>query len=521
MKTQSTVNNPTNAAIPGTQRTLRRSLSLVSTLIISIACTGAIAQSINLLPAANGSAGAALGTAMYRHVISSPTARCNDGTPAVAYVQRATTVANANNWIISMEGGGSCKNAQECLDRWQGVGDPDLGIQKMSSSISRVTWNTWRGLAAAVNSPPNGWVAETINGVPSYAAAPRISPGGILSNAAANPFATWNKVYLNYCSSDNHLGKNPLVLGTGFDRTNTAVAFELQFRGADIFDGLIADLRAGVNACAPGPGPACQAPPSLNNAATIVLTGSSAGSQGAQDTLDGFRAGQSAVNPATLVRGVFDAGSGPLRNGFPYSQALTGFVSYQAQMDAEWLMMKNYWMARTDDSCTVLNMELPSRCADNIHLQRHHITTSFFFHTDLLDSVAGKKIRENFYPEAGVVSYLPGTGAWILSNGALQNLQEISILRNLTARRYPTEFAAIGADLQWIPPGIFAPRCESHVALFSAAGFVNRVLPVAGVPTNLSTALTTWLATAPGAATSFTAFATPGTTAAGGAGVCF
>jgi Pectinacetylesterase len=485
-----------------------RALILVSTLV-SVLSTSAWAQSIARLRAANGPGGSTSGP-MYRHIINSPNARCNDGTAAVAYVQAATDIAHANDWIISLEGGGSCSNAQDCLNRWQDANNKGVGIQKMSTSVSRATWNGWQGLAAAVNSPPNGWTAQTINGVPSYGAPSAITMSGILSNAAGNPFAGWNKVHLNYCSSDNHIGQNPLVLGTGIDRAGSAVAFELQFRGADIFDGLITDLRNAV-ACAPGPG-ACVSPPSLNNAGTILLTGSSAGSQGLQDTLDYFRAGQSALNAATLVRGVFDAGSGPLRNEFPYSLSLAGFTNYQAQMDHEWNnIMVGFWNARTDQSCKDLNLELPSRCADHMHLQRHHITTSFFFHTDLLDYVAGESIRKNFYPDTLSVpagNYLPGTAAWIQSTGALDNLQDIHILQDLTARRYASEHALILADAQWMAPGIFAPRCRGHVALESAAGFNGRLLNFAGVPTNLATGIVTWLSGVP-----FAAYATPGTTA--------
>jgi Pectinacetylesterase len=501
---------PALAAAAPTHR-IRNLLSAIALLVGTLAT----AQPINLIPAGNATGGA--GTALYRHIINSPNSLCNDGSPAVAYVQTATNAANVNDWVIAMEGGGSCKNAQECLDRWQGLGG---GIQLMSTQISRITWNTSRGLGVATFSPPSGWEAATIGGLPFYVAPARVSRGGMFANVAANPFAGWNKVFLNYCSSDNHIGRNPLTNNSGISRAGAAVAFNLQFRGADIFDGLIADLRAGFTACAPGPGAACQTMPTLNSATNILLTGSSAGSQGAQDTLDFFRTGQTAVNANTVVRGVFDAGSGPLRNELPYSQALSSFVSYQADMDAEWKMMTSYWQARTDQTCFDLNAELRSRCADHMHLQRHHITTSFFFHQDLLDHVSYPKILSRFFPEAGVVTYPAGTAAWELSTGSLENLQDLSMYREFTAYRYPSERLLITGDPQWIPSGIFAPRCQGHVAL-SNSGFFNLMLPVGGVPTNLATALTTWLATAPAAASTITAYATPGIGPAGGAGVCF
>jgi Pectinacetylesterase len=473
--------------------------------VLAATSSSLMAQPIQLQRAFNGSGGAGPGTAMARHIIASPTALCNDGTAAVAYVQAATSAVNANDWIISMEGGGSCSNAQECLDRWQ-----RMGIQSMSTSIPRATWNAFLVAAGLPITAPNGWTAQTIGGVPSYAVPPAISLGGILSNAAANPFAGWNKVHINYCSSDNHLGQQPFVANMATSSwTGAAVNFDLQFQGAAIFDGLIANLRAGVIACPFGAGNPCQTMPTLNSASTILLTGSSAGSQGAQDTLDFFRADQAAFNAATRVRGVFDAGSGPLRMELPYSLALTGFVSYQAMMDAEWIKMQTYWQARTDASCIALNGELPSRCADHMHLQRHHITTSFFFHQDLLDYVAGEQMFTKFFPDPSIGgSYLPGTAAWVQSTKGLSNLQDIHMLREYTGRRYIAEFLTIMGDPQWMPPGIFAPRCKGHVALPFASAFNGRLIDVAGVPTSLSTGLVTWLATG-----NFAAYATPGTTA--------
>lgn len=481
-----------------------KAVAVAALFSLFLSSADSVAQPITAIQPANGAGGAppALAGPMTRHFINSPNALCNDGTQAVAYLQTATAPARVNDWVFLMEGGGSCTDGTSCLRRWQGeVTEPDLGIQKMSTSIPRATWNAWNP------NTPNGWTAQTINGVAVYAMPPRIAPGGILSNVAANPFSGWNKVFLNYCSSDNFLGQNPLFEANDVtDRAGAPVDFDIQFRGADIFDGLIADLRTRVTCPV---GVACQRPLSLNSANTIVLAGSSAGSQGAQDTLDRFREDQAIYNAQTRVRGVFDAGSGPLRSSFPYSVALTGFVSYEAQMLATWDQMQSVWNARTDASCIAENAELPSRCADHLHLQRHHITTSFFFHTDILDKVAGPKIYANFYPDALIGGlYLPGTAAWMQSNGGLANMRELHMLRDLTARRYPAEYNAITLDPQWIAPGIFAPRCKGHVALMDGSGFLYRTIDVAGVPTNLATAIATWLSGVP-----FAAYATAGTIA--------
>ncbi len=502
---------------PSTEQHRSHTIKQIFGASLTFSICGAVgAQTLLDFPAGNGNGGAGPGTAMTRHWITSANALCNDGSPAAAYIQAAPAGINENNWIIFFEGGGSCGSDQECLDRWQSTVDPDVGIQKMSTRIPRLTWNTWRGLGAGVLSPPTSWTAQTINGVSHYAIPQRISPGGIFANVAGNPFSSWNKVHLNYCSSDTWVGQNPLFTGTALDNLTTPltpieVTYDTQFRGADIFDGLIADLRSGVSACVTGPpGPICQTPPSLNNATTILIAGSSAGSQGAQANIDRFRADQKLNNTNTVVRGLFDAAAGADLNDFPFNTWRIGFSSHRAKMDFDWdQVMKRMWFARVDESCEIENTDLPSRCADITHVQRHHITTSFFARTDLLDSTVFGPVSTRIYPDAiNGGSYPTGLAGIKLAKSSLENLQQLSDSRNQLMPRYESELDAITNDLQWIPSGVFAPRCGEHVGLVFANTFNRHTLPdAAGVPTNLVTAISNWLTTAPGAATSFAAFA--------------
>jgi Pectinacetylesterase len=490
---------------------------LVVLLSIGFASTTAIAVAPFMqLRAGNGSGGPGAGTNLIRHWITSPSALCNDGTPAAAYVQQATSLANQNDWVIFLEGGGSCQSEQECADRWQGTASANYGIQKMSTSVPRTQWNFWRGLPLAAISAPTGWERQTINGVDVYAAREAIaSPGGIFSGAAANPFATWNKVYLNYCSSDAWLGQNSGLTGFVSDKNgtpavrapNTQFTLAIQFRGADIFDGLIDNLRTGVSACTTSALPVCQTLPSLNSATTILLAGSSAGSRGVQYNLDRFRQGQSTNNVNTVVRGIFDAGSGPDAQAFPYSTVLSGFADYHAQMDYEWnQVMRRLWNARNDESCELLNVDQPARCADKTHLQRHHITTSFFTRTDQLDPLPYGEIRAKFYPDAAIGGSYPASMAGFKQSvGTVLNLQQIRDQRDQLLPRHPTELAAVAADVQWLPPGVFAPRCGNHEGLLASTTYFNQPLTVAGVPTSYVAGISAWLASG-----SFAAYAPVG-----------
>ncbi|HEX6862675.1 MAG TPA: pectin acetylesterase-family hydrolase, partial [Thermoanaerobaculia bacterium] len=114
-----------------------------------------------------------------------PEARCNDNTAAVMYIRPANAayggnpiVADSRKWLIFLDGGGGCRDADECLlDRWcSGSGKIFDRAGKMSS------------LAA----PP------AIRGFGIFALAP---PAPFV-----NQFADYNHGLVHYCSSDNWVG---------------------------------------------------------------------------------------------------------------------------------------------------------------------------------------------------------------------------------------------------------------------------------------------------------------------------
>src|SRR5262245_20217121 len=61
-----------------------------------------------------------------------PDAICNDGSPGVIYVRRASAPADANKWALYLQGGGSCHSFEDCLARWTHKGS-NYGAHKMST----------------------------------------------------------------------------------------------------------------------------------------------------------------------------------------------------------------------------------------------------------------------------------------------------------------------------------------------------------------------------------------------------
>jgi hypothetical protein len=65
-------------------------------------------------------------------LVQHPDAICNDGSPGVIYVRRASVPADANKWVLYLQGGGSCHSFEECLARWTHKGS-NYGAHKMST----------------------------------------------------------------------------------------------------------------------------------------------------------------------------------------------------------------------------------------------------------------------------------------------------------------------------------------------------------------------------------------------------
>jgi len=163
---------------------------------------------------------------------------CNDGSPGAYYY--APSPSGSNQWLIYLEGGMWCWDQQSCQSRMQST------PFEMSST---------------------GWKSTQI-------------VGGVFNSQSDNPFLTYNKVYLGYCSSDAWMG----------DVAASSATWGYAFRGQRIIEATIADLQARHGMAA---------------GAEVIFGGCSAGARGALVNLDYI---SSMVPTGSTVRGLLDSG---------------------------------------------------------------------------------------------------------------------------------------------------------------------------------------------------------------------
>ena len=229
--------------------------------------------------------------------------------------------------------------------------------------------------------------------------------------------------------------------------------------------------------------------PDLDNAAMVLLSGSSAGGNGVKHNLDRLRGQLRAANPEVEVRGVIDAAASPTREFLPWNGPFP-MDSYTNYMQNQWNLYTTVWNHRGDASCLALNPLEPWRCADSIHVLRHHITTPFFQRMDLQDENA---------IDSFLMHYTPATYQYEFAVHTSVQLHEIADLLGVLAPRYPAEAAAMAADPQWLAPGVYGPRCTNHVGLTGGEPFFQQRVPDAnGAFTRFVQALYAWVNIAPG-----------------------
>ena len=299
------------------------------------------------------------GKELVKITLSSPDAVCNDGSPAVIYVRGANpnAPAEANKWVIFLQGGGGCGDYESCSDRW--CGRDAFGASKMST----------------MNAPDT------------------VGTGGLLLRHTSNRFGDRNQVFAYYCSSDSwHRSVLDKVLEHPDDPNR---AYSLHFKGSDIVKGIIAELEGGV---ADDEGQPLL--PDINEAEDILLAGTSAGANGVRHNADRLRDQLTATNPNLVFRAVPDAAFLPL------SPEAEDFLAQQSGVFAKGVNQETA-DHRPDVSCVTGHPGQAALCLDTSFVQMNHMTTPFFIHMDLVDINAFKHIDlSRFESKADFARYM-------------------------------------------------------------------------------------------------------------------
>jgi hypothetical protein len=265
---------------------------------------------------------------------------CNDGS-APGYYIRPGIGDGVDKWIVWLEGGGGCWTTEGCLERWES------SRYRMSSHniAEQLSWS-----------------------------------GGVVDpDADTNAsFANWNHVRLNYCSSDYWIGdrvepRPACTTGgdcpTKADHTG-ATPTEFYYRGSRILRAALEDLSQ----------PEISKIPSITGASEVIYGGCSAGSLGAQRTIDSTTAYLAASNPDVRVVGLFDAEWRPtdMDNLDQISTNTREMVNFWADDDGE---------VYIDESCqaAAANQGVESALCIRSAILKEHLDTPFFVFMDQVD----------------------------------------------------------------------------------------------------------------------------------------
>jgi Pectinacetylesterase len=401
-----------------------------------------------------------------------PDARCNDGSAAVMYIRPANAAYGGNpivdpsrKWVIFLDGGGGCRDADECLlTRWCGGG---------------------------------GQVFDRAGKMSSLGAPPAIRGFGIFSlqppAPAVNHFADYNHVLIHYCSSDNWIGS---ARHTGIN-ASTGTTYDIRFEGEAIVNAAIFTLINGPVGADPGVAAAFYntTVPNLQAASEILLGGESAGGGGLRHHLDRlYTLLQAAVaDPEVQIRAVVDAGTPPglwdpaISWADPYSP---GDYPDNLLTEAQ-PTVRSFWGAgdsALDASCldpvwTAAHNLVgghPQVCYDTTYTLMNHITTPVFLRQDINDPLGKQRYVDwALYPTSD--------DYWSAQFSQL----------NLFSTYSP---ASGGLEAPLAPPGIQGINCSRHVAIQTNDGFYAHRVTGPGLPArSFHDLLVNWLAgAAPG-----------------------
>lgn len=343
--------------------------------------------------------------------------RCVDGTVPIIYVDEAVN-GPSNNWVITMQGGGSCSGAQACLNAYI---DPSE-IAEMSSAFDPAMKNM-EGIHRPI--------------------------------LAENTFAAANRIRIKKCGFDRYNGNATVeaveatiasdVDGDGIQselinrpalpsfpsfQEGEDLMFDLFHHGRRMLDEVLVLLQDGLTyetwQNIGGQVTAVQATlPPLRDADMILFAGHSAAAHGLMNSIDDLAADMAGWTRSDGTpfegdtRALFDAHmipsveseaafneyldgdlydqltlcQAPCESGPPLRYTYDGMAYYSSGGVAVGADVSGYfdgpyldWQVDLDASCLDAHPGADAwRCADRFHVLFNHITTPFFLREDLLD----------------------------------------------------------------------------------------------------------------------------------------
>ena len=351
------------------------------------------------------------GTDLSKLTLTQSNAVCNDGTPAVMYVRKASEPVLANTWLIFFQGGSHCRGA-DCAQRW-------------CDSKARMT---------------------------SSLAPDAIAGDGMFSrrlmNESQEPYephklGSANQVFVYYCSSDNFAGQAALHQ---IPSSNSQPAFELFFNGQYIVDAVIDTLMQGavsddLRESLPVLMDYSELAPSK-----VILSGTSAGCLALAHNADRI-ADRLNISPNELFS-ICDSNFGPDVLYDIDDQNIANQLL--AIRKASYVQRSENANIARDASCVAFHESEPWVCDRAAHVVAYHMTNSqVLIKTDLRDPVIAQG-----YLNAGMT---PNS----FSRAARQGLLRVALQTiNNNAEETP-----------YRPISVLAPTCQKHGALRSDIEF--------------------------------------------------
>ncbi|MAA80083.1 MAG: hypothetical protein CL916_12580 [Deltaproteobacteria bacterium] len=299
------------------------------------------------------------GEDLLKVTLESDNAICNDGSPAIMYIRRATTVESESNWVFHLQGGGGC-GGEDCATRWCSRNE------KMTSTNA-----------------PSGMLEKGI------------------FRRSDNTLGDANQVYLYYCSSDNWAGTQADVEIASSDETP---AFRMHFQGYFILEEALSALTEGVVS-----DDGTETLPPLGGGGWALWTGTSGGCQGVMNTADRTAAALQELDISPWI--ICDANFSPTERVLPAGAPLDEYIESRKK---RFEIGATYAKPALDQSCIDTHTDEEQYLCDwsGYVLSNHVVDAPLFIRMSLADGTISNEYQNSGF---SIEEFASGVRSLLLS----------------------------------------------------------------------------------------------------------